>query len=80
MLPTDRNGMLRMALPRAGWRFCLCAILVLLAAASPARAQEALTAADLDLIAPPDLSSPRATLDSLRTSVEQAYDILHQGL
>ena len=56
-----------MAFPGTGWRRFLCVILVFLAAASAARAQGDLVGDDLDLIAPPDLSSPRATLNSLRT-------------
>ena len=65
-----------MAFPGTGWRRFLCVILVFLAAASAARAQGDLVGDDLDLIAPPDLSSPRATLNSLRTGVQRATDLL----
>jgi hypothetical protein len=68
-----------MAFARAALRLFLCAILVFLAGMVQAAAEEALTGTDLNLIGPPDLSSPRATLTTLRTSVEQAYDILKQA-
>ena len=68
-----------MAFARGALRLFLCAILVFLAGVALAAAEEALTGTDLDLIGPPDLSSPRATLTTLRTSVEQAYDILEQA-
>jgi MscS family membrane protein len=61
---------------RPGWRACICVVLVAFAATmSPSRAEGDLAGADLELIAPPDLSSPRATLEALRTNFDRAYDI-----
>ena len=65
-----------MGMIRAGWRACLgIALIVLAAALSPARAEGDIGGAALELIAPPDLSSPRATLDALRANFDRAYDI-----
>ena len=54
----------------------LWAILVVVLGLLPAAAQPALTGTDLELIGPPDLTSPRSTLEGLKTSVDKAYDIL----
>ena len=64
-----------MAFVGTGWRRWLCAVLVFLAVASVAAAEGDLAGDDLDLIAPPDLSSPRATLNALRTNAERAYEL-----
>ena len=66
------------AAPCRGFAFrWLAAASVLLAAAAapaPSGAQEA--EARVALLAAPDLSSPRATLQTFRTSIERAYDVL----
>jgi MscS family membrane protein len=57
-------------------RLVLASILGLAAHTAPVGAELAFTGTDLSLIAPPDLSSPRATLTTLRDSLEQVYDVL----
>ncbi len=63
-----------MVFSRTGWRHWTCAILLLLSAVLPAASQGELTPADLALIGPPDLSSPRTTFGALQSSVTEAYD------
>ncbi len=65
-----------MASPSTAFRLCLCVILAVLLGAPVAMAQGALTGTDLELVGPPDLTSPRSTLEGLKTSVDQAYDVL----
>lgn len=62
-----------MVLVRGGWRVWLCGIVLFLSALVPAKSADDLTFAQLELIGPPDLSSPRATLATLRESVNEAY-------
>lgn len=68
-----------MALFQILCRMLVAAVVVVLLTVPSVRAQGDLNVDQLDLIAPPDLSSPRATVSSVRTSFEQAYELFRKA-